>query len=143
MTTRQERGDHERQGPSEGISQPVTITTPADTEYDSPAHPNRGQETAQDRADDRPSSGAITDSAERIGLLNDPASLRNEWQQIQGTFVDNPQRAVHEASALVDRTLQEIQENVTREQISDPRSTEDLRVSFQRYREFFQRLLSA
>jgi hypothetical protein len=34
-------------------------------------------------------------------------------------------------------------ERVTRSQINDPASTEDLRVSFQRYREFFQRLLSA
>jgi hypothetical protein len=82
-------------------------------------------------------------SAERVGLLNDPAGLREQWQRVQGTFVDDPQRAVQEASVLVERTLQEIHENVTRGQISDPTSTEDLRVSFQRYREFFQRLLSA
>ena len=86
---------------------------------------------------------AADHSAERVGLLNNPAGLRAEWQQVQGTFVDDPQRAVHEASVLVDRTLQEIRENVRRGQISDPTSTEDLRVSFQRYREFFQRLLSA
>jgi hypothetical protein len=86
---------------------------------------------------------AADDSAERVGLLNDPAGLRAEWQQVQATFVDDPQRAVHEASVLVDRTLQEIHENVRRGQISDPTSTDDLRVSFQRYREFFQRLLSA
>jgi hypothetical protein len=52
-------------------------------------------------------------------------------------------RAVEEASVLVNRTLQEIHENVTRGQVSDPTSTEELRVSFQRYREFFHRLLSA
>jgi hypothetical protein len=90
-------------------------------------------------ADPGPADG----SAERVGLLNDPAGLREQWQRVQGTFVDDPQRAVQEASVLVDRTLQEIHENVTRGQISDPTSTEDLRVSFQRYREFFQRLLSA
>jgi len=83
------------------------------------------------------------DRASHPGLLNDPVGLREEWQRVQGTFVDDPQRAVHEASVLVDRTLQEIHANVARGQAGDPTSTEDLRVSFQHYREFFQRLLSA
>lgn len=92
----------------------------------------------------RSSTEAAADgSAQRVGLLNDPAGLRDQWQRVQGTFVDDPQRAVHEASVLVDRTLEEIHQNVTRGQTGDPTSTEDLRVSFQRYREFFQRLLSA
>ena len=82
-------------------------------------------------------------SAERVGLLNDVTGLRDEWQQVQGTFVDDPQRAVHVASVLVDRMLDEILVNVGSERPSETMSTEDLRVSFQRYREFFQRLLSA
>jgi hypothetical protein len=86
---------------------------------------------------------AADGNAQRVGLLDDPAGLRDEWQRVQGTFVDDPQRAVHQASMLVEQTLQEIRKNVTRGQSSDPTSTEDLRVSFQRYREFFQRLLSA
>jgi hypothetical protein len=102
-----------------------------------------GASTATTEESRRLEENAADDSAERVGLLNDPASLRAEWQQVQGTFVDDPQRAVHEASMLVERTLQEIRENVSRGDISDPTSTEDLRVSFQRYREFFQRLLSA
>jgi hypothetical protein len=81
--------------------------------------------------------------AARVGLLNDPSSLRNEWQQVQGTFVDDPQRAVREASMLVERTIEEIRANVGSERPSETMSTEDLRVSFQRYREFFQRLLAA
>jgi hypothetical protein len=81
-------------------------------------------------------------SAERGGLLNDVAGLRDEWQRVQGTFVDDPQRAVHEASMLIDRTLDEIRANVGSKH-PETTSTEDLRVSFQRYREFFQRLLSA
>jgi hypothetical protein len=102
------------------------------------------EETAPPRAEARRTDQVAADgSAQRVGLLNDPAGLRDQWQQVQATFVDDPQQAVHEASALVDRTLREIHENVSRGQISDPTSTEDLRVSFQRYREFFQRLLSA
>jgi len=55
------------------------------------------------------------DRASHPGLLNDPVGLREEWQRVQGTFVDDPQRAVHEASVLVDRTLQEIHANVAKE----------------------------
>lgn len=44
---------------------------------------------------------------------------------------------------LVDRTLEEIRANVATGYESKTMSTEELRVSFQRYREFFQRLLSA
>ena len=112
-------------------------TTPGTAE----SPPAAAEETQMGRR--RIDQEAADDSAERVGLLNDPAGLRAEWQQVQGTFVDDPQRAVHEASVLVDRTLQEIHENVRRGQISDPTSTEDLRMSFQRYREIFQRLLSA
>ncbi len=86
---------------------------------------------------------AAESSAARVGLLNDVAGLRDEWQRVQGTFVDDPQRAVHEASVLIDRTLEEIRVNVRSGHPGETTSTEDLRVSFQRYREFFQRLLSA
>jgi hypothetical protein len=109
---------------------PVT-TAPADPGSDTPRHGRSTEEAAADS------------SAERVGLLNDPVALRAQWQQVQGTFVDDPHRAVQEASVLVNRTLEEIRENITRGQISEPASTEDLRMSFQRYREFFQRLLSA
>jgi hypothetical protein len=81
--------------------------------------------------------------AQHVGLINDVAGLRDEWQRVQGTFVDDPQRAVHEASVLIDRTLDEIRMNVGSGHPSETASTEDLRVRFQRYREFFQRLLSA
>jgi hypothetical protein len=108
--------------------------------YEPAASPEAESVQVRGRARDE---AAADSSAERVGLLDNPAGLRAQWQQLQGTFVDDPQRAVQEASVLVERTLREIQENVTRGQISEPTSTEDLRVSFQRYREFFHRLLSA
>jgi hypothetical protein len=86
---------------------------------------------------------AADEGAARVGLLTNAAGLRDEWQRVQGTFVDDPQRAVREASVLVERTLDEIRVNVTTGHTSGTTSTEELRVSFQRYREFFQRLLSA
>lgn len=138
--------------------------SPASSAYDSPAHGSSAYDSpahdlpahglpGHDRNVDKAAAGGVhgrstaeaaaDGSAERVGLLNDPAGLRDQWQRVQGTFVDDPQRAVHEASVLVDRTLQEIHQNIARGQTGDPTSTEDLRMSFQRYREFFQRLLSA
>jgi hypothetical protein len=79
----------------------------------------------------------------RVGLLDDVARLREEWQRVQGTSVDDPQRAVREASVLVDRILDKIRVNVGSTHPSETMPTEELRVNFQRYRESFQRLLSA
>lgn len=135
MTIRQQHSEPQpRQDMGEETGHPVTaIPMGAGTD-----------ETAPEPASDSPGTKADADGrAASVGLLNDPAELRNEWQLVQGTFVDDPQKAVHEASSLVERTLREIQENVSSAHISDPTSTEELRVSFQRYREFFQRLLSA
>jgi outer membrane biosynthesis protein TonB len=135
---------------AEPASQPVPAAEPATqpataeaTSQPVPAAEPASQPTTAGTAGLRSERDAADSSAQRVGLLNDPAGLRDQWQQVQGTFVDDPQEAVHQASMLVERTLQEIHDNVTRGQISDPTSTEDLRVSFQRYREFFQRLLSA
>jgi hypothetical protein len=105
-----------------------------------PGHQPAGSEELPGRSGGQ---AAADDSAARVGLLGNAASLRDQWQQVQGTFVDDPQRAVHEASVLVERTLDELRVNVTSGHTSDTTSTEDLRISFQRYREFFQRLLSA
>lgn len=145
MTIRQQHSEPERRHDmGEETGHPVT-TTFMGAGYDEAAP----EETAPEKTAPEPTSNsprtetAAAGRAESVGLLNDPAELRNEWQQVQGTFVDDPQKAVHQASSLVERTLREIQDNVSRGHISDPTSTEELRVSFQRYREFFQRLLSA
>jgi hypothetical protein len=100
------------------------------------------QQARSEEAGARPDA-AQGSSAERVGLLNDIASLREQWRGIQSTFVDDPQHAVDEAGALVDRMLDEIRTNVGSARRSESMSTEDLRVSFKRYREFFERLLSA
>ena len=126
MTTRLEH--HEEPERSEGESVTPGVADGGSAEHPTPTVP-----------DDTGRNGG----AGRVGLLNDVAGLRDEWQRVQGTFVDDPPRAVHEASVLVDRTLDEIRANVGSGHTSGTMSTEDLRVSFQRYREFFQRLLSA
>jgi hypothetical protein len=76
--------------------------------------------------------------------------MRERWKTIQASFVDEPRKAVQEADQLVKSAIQQLEE-VFREQGSQMEqlwsggkdvSTEDLRVSFQRYRTFFDRLLS-
>ncbi|MDQ4093027.1 MAG: hypothetical protein M3143_06380 [Actinomycetota bacterium] len=117
--------------------EPVPTSEPAPTREPVPT-PESGAHRHPEPVD-----ASRTGEAQRVGLLNDVAGMREEWQRVQGAFVDDPQRAVQEASALIERTLDEIRANVGSGHTSESMSTEDLRVRFQRYREFFQRLLSA
>lgn len=72
------------------------------------------------------------------------------WKDIQVAFVDEPQQAVQDADALVAELLQKLAQGFATERQrleshwtdGDQVSTEDLRVSLQRYRSFFQRLLA-
>jgi hypothetical protein len=122
-----------------GYAERPATTAPYDAGREPKLQPAGPEESRGQSGDQLAAEG----SAARVGLLNDVAGLRDEWQRVQGTFVDDPQRAVHEASALIDRALEEIRANVGSKHPSETTSTEELRVSFQRYREFFQRLLSA
>jgi hypothetical protein len=76
--------------------------------------------------------------------------LRNQWQQIQGSFVDEPQAAVRQADELVAATMKRLAEVFAEERSrlegewsrGEEVSTEDLRQVLRRYRSFFDRLLT-
>ena len=76
--------------------------------------------------------------------------FRARWERIQVNFVDEPRRAVQEADSLVADTMKRLIDNFSGERKKmeavwvrgDVVSTEDLRVSLQRYRSFFNRLLT-
>ena len=76
--------------------------------------------------------------------------FRARWERIQVDFVDEPRRAVQEADSLVADTMKRLIDNFSGERKKmeavwvrgDDVSTEDLRVSLQRYRSFFNRLLT-
>ena len=77
--------------------------------------------------------------------------LRERWSDVQSAFVDAPRKAVEGADKLVAAVMQELAEGFAKErsnletqwaQGADV-STEDLRLVLQRYRSFFDRLLSA
>ena len=76
--------------------------------------------------------------------------MRSRWTAIQASFVDEPHKAVQDADELVSSAIKQIAEGFRDQrgqlekqwtQGSDV-STEDLRVSLQHYRTFFDRLLS-
>jgi hypothetical protein len=93
---------------------------------------------------------AESEQAEPL-LGQETDELRSRWQSIQSTFVDEPREAVQQADRLVTdvikrltRTFEETHEALeTQLGESEDVSTEDLRVGLQRYRTFFERLLTA
>ena len=82
---------------------------------------------------------------------DDAERYRNRWSEIQGAFVDEPRKAVEDADVLVAELMQRLAETFSEERSKLEQqwdregdvSTEDLRVGLQRYRSFFDRLLSA
>jgi hypothetical protein len=76
--------------------------------------------------------------------------LRSCWDAIQAGFVDNPETSVESADSLVAQVMQRLAEIFAGErkgleaqwQQGEQVSTEELRVALQRYRSFFNRLLS-
>jgi len=77
-------------------------------------------------------------------------TLRSRWDSIQTGFVDEPRHAVEQADSLVAEMMQRLAQLFADERSKlesqwsrgDNVSTEDLRVALQRYRSFFDRLLS-
>jgi hypothetical protein len=77
-------------------------------------------------------------------------TFRARWGEAQTSFVDEPRHAVEQADGLVAEMMQRLasvfadERSKLEEQWSrgDDISTEDLRVALQRYRSFFDRLLS-
>lgn len=76
--------------------------------------------------------------------------FQTRWRTIQTGFVDEPRSAVEEADSLVAEIMKHLAETFADERAGleeqwtrgDDVSTEDLRLTLQRYRSFFHRLLS-
>jgi hypothetical protein len=92
--------------------------------------------------------------AERLEPLFDAgrsSELRDRWHALQARFVDDPREAVSDADSLVAELLRDLAQGFDDARSGlegqwsrgDDVSTEDLRVTLQRYRSFFERLLAA
>ena len=81
---------------------------------------------------------------------NEMTNFRNRWTEIQTAFVDEPRRAVEQGDGLVAEVIKRLADSFAKERSKlegqwgrgDDVSTEDLRIALQRYRAFFDRLLS-
>ena len=120
-----------------------------------PADSTRAVSTQdQDTEAPPPSTTGAADLASNAGgsLLSADmdATFQERWKEIQTRFVDEPRGAVEDADGLVANLMQQLAEGFAKERErleaqwgrGEDISTEDLRVALQRYRTFFQRLLS-
>jgi hypothetical protein len=115
---------------------------------------NGGSPSTADLADvgGNDAVGSTGADEQRRPLLADAEleGLRGRWSAVQVTFVDEPRGSVKEADALVAELMQRLAQTFSEERATlesqweqgDDVSTEDLRVALQRYRSFFDRLLT-
>jgi hypothetical protein len=109
---------------------------------------------SRDARSSAPQPGRATDAGpvDRLALFSDRDALdfRKRWTDVQTGFVDEPRRAVQQADALVADVMKRLAESFAAERASlekqwdrgDNVTTEDLRLALQRYRSFFDRLLT-
>jgi len=105
--------------------------------------------SASDPATANPGKGSPADASPLLPA-DEATSFRTRWGEAQTSFVDEPRHAVEQADGLVAEMMQRLasvfadERSKLEEQWSrgDNISTEDLRVALQRYRSFFDRLLS-
>ncbi len=131
-------------------SQSPSTVTPAG------ATSSMGADVTASQAQDVPAaaSPAAPSDASTNGapLLSEELSttFQRRWKEVQTRFVDEPRGAVEDADGLVANLMQQLAEGFAQERErleaqwgrGEDISTEDLRVALQRYRSFFQRLLS-
>lgn len=127
-------------------SQDRTTATTADSDIGSEAPPAEPQMEA-------PIAGATgaPPAATAGPLVPEDAAMdfRSRWEATQQGFVDEPRTAVTDADRLVADLLQRLSttfedqhHELERQWADGEPSTEDLRTALQRYRTFFERLLT-
>jgi len=111
------------------------------------------QSAVQSREERTPVAGTprhVDDVPTALFESQDASNYRTRWGAIQTGFVDEPRKAVEEADTLVAELMKRLAEIFADErqrlesqwEHADQVSTEDLRLAMQRYRSFFERLLS-
>jgi hypothetical protein len=74
------------------------------------------------------------------------AEFRSRWDDVQRSFVDDPNQAVHQGDELVAEVIHSLAETFAKQPVDIPSAegdaTENLRLTFRRHRAFFERLLA-
>jgi len=149
-------------------SRPQLVNSPVITPPAGEKRAERERRTDEDPSASAPSANQAAEVARPAGVKKAPEAskssegtaalfsgdethdLQGRWEKIQIAFVDEPRKAVEQADSLVATTIKRLAEVFAQERSKlegqwgrgDNVSTEDLRVALQRYRSFFQRLLS-
>ena len=130
--------------PGLGNDRSLDATRGLDDRAAAGAPDNRMTAAGTAERDDRTTTSDAPLVAEEAGV-----DYRARWDVVQQGFVDDPRNAVSEADKLVDDVLKHLADGFDRQRQDlehqwsggEP-STEDLRSALQRYRAFFQRLLT-
>lgn len=141
--------DRERERDRQRAQDRPDVDAPDRPDVDAPVDAPRAQ-----MAPDADTYDADTASATTAGPLlssDDAEAFRARWTDVQNGFVDEPRRAVEAADSLTAELMQHLAKTFADERgrlehqwdRGDDVSTDDLRGAFQRYRSFFERLLSA
>jgi hypothetical protein len=122
--------------PAGGTKEILEDAVPVDSTPAAPSMPS-----AQKQAVAQPTPLLVADETH---------TFRSRWDSIQTGFVDEPRHSVEQADGLVAEVMKRLAETFAEERSKlegqwsrgDNVSTEDLRLALQRYRSFFDRLLS-
>lgn len=114
-----------------------------------PAGEQRAEPVRAPRAEPTRDTGP-DGQAQPLVTADEATDYRGRWESVQAGFVDEPRSAVESADALVADLMQRLADTFARERKDlegqwdrgDDVSTEDLRLALQRYRSFFDRLLT-
>jgi hypothetical protein len=136
-TTLPATGQHQQQVQERSIGAPTAAAVyPSDADAVDPA-----------RASSAPSAGR---PGGPLLATEDGEGFRARWTDVQTTFVDAPRESVEQADALVAELMQHLARTFADERgrlehhwdRGSDVPTDDLRTAFQRYRSFFERLLT-
>ncbi|HUA47275.1 MAG TPA: hypothetical protein VMA77_18710 [Solirubrobacteraceae bacterium] len=143
--------------PAQSALADTEASPPASTAGPAGAILSSGVNVTASRAQNVPAPASPADSSETPSangnpLLSEELSMtfQRRWEEVQTRFVDEPRGAVEDADGLVANLMQQLAQGFAQERErleaqwgrGEDFSTEDLRVALQRYRSFFQRLLS-
>jgi hypothetical protein len=133
---------HQMTSDTETQQQSGTVST-ADLAYGNRTTSNTGNDVQQE---------TVSQGSDNAPLFSSDQAdeFKSCWRDVQAAFVDDPQQAVQRADGLVAETMKRLAEIFADERqklenqwsSGSDVSTEDLRLALQRYRSFFDRLLS-
>lgn len=137
-----------RGGATAAGPQAVRSGMPADAQSTAAARPGAMREPAPQHAAQASHAGR-GDSHQALFPEQEAAEFHRRWTDVQAGFVDEPRSAVERADSLVAEVMHKLAEGFAGERAAlerqwdrgDNVTTEDLRVTLQRYRSFFDRLL--